>query len=74
MGLIINEIFELEQFDSEKLAKYIRCVFQATRPLDSSMALQLLDQAIEVAEEGKQVSNDLYLIHRIAQARGQYMP
>jgi hypothetical protein len=56
MGLIINEIFELEQFDSEKLAKYLRCVFQVTLPLEDSMALQLLDQAIEVAREGAQVS------------------
>lgn len=55
MGLIINEIFELEQFDSEKLAKYIRCLFQATLPLDDSMAIQLIDQAIDIAQEGQQV-------------------
>lgn len=56
MRLIINEIFELENFDSEKLAKYIRCVFQATISLDDAMAMEFLNQAIEVATESQHVS------------------
>lgn len=53
--LIINEIFELEKFDNEKLAKYIRCMFQAILPLDDTLALQLLDQALQITREGHQV-------------------
>lgn len=56
MRLIINEIFELEEFDYEKLAKYIRCMFQAILGLDDTAALQLVDQAIQIAREGKEVS------------------
>lgn len=56
MRLIINEIFEIENFDNEKLAKYIRCMFQAILPLDENLALQLVDQAHKVAREGCQVN------------------
>ncbi|POR34574.1 Uncharacterized protein TPAR_05222 [Tolypocladium paradoxum] len=54
MRLIINEIFELENFDNEKLARYIRCMFQAILPLDDALALQLVDQALQIAREGHQ--------------------
>lgn len=56
MRLIINEMFELQHFDYEKLAKYIRCMFQAILGLDDASALQLIDQAIQIAREGKEVS------------------
>ncbi|KAL6864455.1 meiosis protein SPO22/ZIP4 like domain-containing protein [Trichoderma novae-zelandiae] len=59
MRLIINEIFELEQFDYEKLAKYIRCMFQAVLGLDDASALQLVAQAIQIAREGKETGNQL---------------
>ncbi|PKK50187.1 hypothetical protein CI102_7171 [Trichoderma harzianum] len=59
MRLIINEIFELEEFDYEKLAKYIRCMFQAILGLDDTAALQLVDQAIQIAREGKEAGNQL---------------
>jgi hypothetical protein len=55
MRLIINEMFELQHFDYEKLAKYIRCMFQAILGLDDDAALQLVDQAIQIAREGKEV-------------------
>lgn len=55
MGLIINEIYELQDFDGEKLAKYIRCMVQAVLPLDDALALQLIDQALQIAREGQQV-------------------
>lgn len=61
MRLIINEIFELEEFDYEKLAKYIRCMFQAILGLDDASALQLVDQALQIAREGKEVSTFLPL-------------
>ncbi|KAL7906904.1 meiosis protein SPO22/ZIP4 like domain-containing protein [Trichoderma velutinum] len=59
MRLIINEIFELEEFDYEKLAKYIRCMFQAILGLDDPSALQLVDQAVQIAREGKEAGNRL---------------
>ncbi|KAF4966640.1 hypothetical protein FSARC_5689 [Fusarium sarcochroum] len=55
MGLIINEIFSLEQFDNQRLAKYMRCMFQAILPLDDSLALQVVEQAIQIAREGCQM-------------------
>ncbi|PNP45998.1 hypothetical protein THARTR1_10832 [Trichoderma harzianum] len=59
MRLLINEIFELDKFDYEKLAKYIRCMFQAILGLDDSATLQLVDQAIQIAREGKETGNRL---------------
>ncbi|KOS21897.1 hypothetical protein ESCO_001803 [Escovopsis weberi] len=56
MRLIITEIYELEDFDREKMAKYIRCVFQAILPLDDEAAIQLLDQALGIAKAGKTAS------------------
>lgn len=53
---MINEIFALEQFDNAKLAKYVRCIFQAILPLDETLALQLVHQATQIAREGSQVS------------------
>jgi hypothetical protein len=56
MRLIINQIFDLEKFDNEKLAKYVRCIYQVILPLDEDMALQLIDEALKIAREGAQVS------------------
>ncbi|CAF3467386.1 unnamed protein product [Fusarium graminearum] len=55
MRLIINEIYLLEGFDNERLAKYIRCLFKAILPLDDRLALQVIEQAVKVAREGSQV-------------------
>lgn len=55
MRLIINQIFELEQFDNRRLAKYIRCIFQAMLPMDDTLALQVVEQALQIAREGNQV-------------------
>lgn len=49
MRLIVNQIFRIDDFDCEKLAKYIRCMFQATLPLDDSLAFQLLKEALHIA-------------------------
>ncbi|KAM0559355.1 hypothetical protein ACHAPJ_004379 [Fusarium lateritium] len=57
MRLIINEIFSLEGFDNQRLAKYMRCMFQAILPLDDSLALQVVEQAIQIAREGSQMQN-----------------
>ncbi|RSL67251.1 hypothetical protein CEP54_003324 [Fusarium duplospermum] len=55
MRLIINEIFALEQFDNQRLAKYLRCMFQAVLPLDDNLSLQVLGQALEIARECSQM-------------------
>ncbi|KAH8714206.1 meiosis protein SPO22/ZIP4 like-domain-containing protein [Ilyonectria robusta] len=55
MRAIINQIFELEDFDNQRLAKYVRCMFQAILPLDDSLALQVVDQALQIAREGSQM-------------------
>jgi hypothetical protein len=34
--IVINEIWVLESFDAVKLAKYTRCLFHATLPLDEA--------------------------------------
>lgn len=60
MQLIINEIFELEKFDYEKLMKYIRCMFQVIMGTDDNSALQLIDQALQIAGEANQVRFSTY--------------
>ncbi|KAK4120894.1 SPO22-domain-containing protein [Parathielavia appendiculata] len=51
MRKIVNEIWVLESFDAVKLAKYTRCLFQATLPLDDRLAIRLLDEACSKARE-----------------------
>ncbi|KAH6613486.1 meiosis protein SPO22/ZIP4 like-domain-containing protein [Chaetomium tenue] len=51
MRKIVNEIWVLENFDAVKLAKYTRCLFQATLPLDDALAMRLLDEACDKARE-----------------------
>ncbi|WAO83090.1 Hypothetical protein NCS54_00027000 [Fusarium falciforme] len=55
LRLIINEIFALEHFDNQRLAKYLRCMFQAVLPLDDSLALQVVEQALQIARECSQM-------------------
>lgn len=64
LGLIINEIFTLEGFDVARIAKYMRCLFQAVLPLEDTLAIQVLDQAIQVAKEGKEVGLLFYDANR----------
>ncbi|KAM7220206.1 Meiosis protein SPO22/ZIP4 like domain containing protein [Rhypophila decipiens] len=51
MRKLVNEIWLLETFDAVKLAKYTRCLFQATLPLDDTLAMNLLDEACKKARE-----------------------
>lgn len=55
MRKIVNEIWALESFDAVKLAKYTRCLFQATLPLDDGLAMRLLDEACSKARELREV-------------------
>ncbi|OAA52865.1 Meiosis specific protein SPO22 [Cordyceps fumosorosea ARSEF 2679] len=53
---IVNEIFNVEDFKSHHLAQYLRCMVQVLLPMaDDSAARDLLDQALQVAQESKQV-------------------
>lgn len=56
MRLIVNGIFVLEDFDTQRLGKYLRCIFQVILPLDDTLALQLLGETSHIAREGSQVS------------------
>jgi len=56
MRKIVNEIWVLESFDAVKLAKYTRCLFQATLPLDDGLAMRLLEEACSKARELREVS------------------
>lgn len=55
MQLIVNEIHELENYDNEKMFKYIRCMFQAILPSDDDAALQLIEKAVQIARESREV-------------------
>lgn len=57
MRKIVNEIWVLENFDAIKLAKYTRCLFQATLPLDDTLAMRLLDEACDKARELREVGH-----------------
>lgn len=61
MRIIINEIWTLEQFMVEKLAKYMRCLFQATLPLDDDLGLGLMDEFCEWTCEASKVRTSEYL-------------
>jgi hypothetical protein len=56
MRLIVNGISVLDKFDTQKLGKYLRCIFQVILPLDDTLALQLLEETSHIAREGSQVS------------------
>ena len=56
MRKIVNEIWVLENFDAVKLAKYTRCLFQATLPLDDALAMRLLKEACDKARELREAS------------------
>lgn len=59
LRLIINQIHAIAPFNSTRLSKYIRCLFQAILPLDVPLALQLIDQAIKIAHDGCDVGAPL---------------
>ncbi|EGX88926.1 Meiosis specific protein SPO22 [Cordyceps militaris CM01] len=53
---IVNEIFTMDNFKSARLAQYLRCMVQVLLPMaDDGPARALLEQAVQVAQESKQV-------------------
>lgn len=57
MRAIINQLWALEGLGVEKVAKYIRCLFQMVLPLEGSMAFQLADEALHLVREALAVSH-----------------
>ncbi|PKS07050.1 hypothetical protein jhhlp_005647 [Lomentospora prolificans] len=51
MRAIINQLCAIQGFGVERVAKYIRCLFQAVLPLEGSMAFQLADEALHLVRE-----------------------
>ncbi|WQF82317.1 Putative meiosis specific protein Spo22/ZIP4/TEX11 [Colletotrichum destructivum] len=67
LGVIVNEIWELEKMKGDRLAKYIRCMFQAVQSLDAALGQRLMKQAIEVARDS---AKDI----RLAQGQHPFPP
>lgn len=53
---IINHIFLLEQFDNEKLAKYLRCLLKATLSSDPDYPLRVMDDICRLVKQCASVS------------------
>lgn len=52
---IINRLSALDDMGAEKVAKYIRCLFQMVLPLEGGLAFQLADEALQLARESMTV-------------------
>lgn len=52
---IVNEAWSLETFDTDRLAKYMRCLFQYSLTSDVVVAEELLDQVIDIARDAESV-------------------
>lgn len=55
MKKIINEAWSLDELDSVRLAKYMRCLFQIALSDDIEAAEQLLDQIQDHTEQAAEV-------------------
>jgi len=44
MRELVTQIWALEQFDTQVLAKYLRCMLKATLPMDHKIALGLIKE------------------------------
>ncbi|KAK2055776.1 SPO22-domain-containing protein [Colletotrichum caudatum] len=53
LGVIVNEIWELERMKGDRLAKYIRCMLHAVLPLEAALGQRLMRQAIDVARDSR---------------------
>ncbi|KAB5586055.1 meiosis protein SPO22/ZIP4 like-domain-containing protein [Coniochaeta sp. 2T2.1] len=50
---IINALFELDQLDTPKLARYMRCLLQITLPFDDELAFGLVKDYIGLLEDAR---------------------
>jgi hypothetical protein len=55
MRRIINEISVLEGHDVNKLAKYMRCLYQSTLALDDTVALELISEVCNIVRDASKV-------------------
>jgi hypothetical protein len=55
MKKIVNATWELEAFDSVKLSKYLRCLFQVAIVNNHVIAEELLDQVNVLARNAAEV-------------------
>ncbi|KAJ6786811.1 hypothetical protein PWT90_02639 [Aphanocladium album] len=54
---IVNQVFEIEKFDSSRLARYLRCMVQVLLPVaEDFLARELLEQAMDIAKQAKEVN------------------
>lgn len=54
---IINQITELDEWDPTKLAKYTRCLYQATLPFRKQLGGKLLHETCRMVQDAHQVSH-----------------
>lgn len=52
---IINEIWFLERFEVDKLAKYMRCLLQTTLATDADLPLRVVEEVIHLVREVNKV-------------------
>lgn len=62
MRRIVAGIWSLENMTYDKLAKYMRCLFKVTLPIRGDLALQLLEEACEMAKQAIGVSMLVFLL------------
>ncbi|KAI1780406.1 hypothetical protein F4818DRAFT_450936 [Hypoxylon cercidicola] len=48
---VINNIFSLERFDNEKLAKYLRCLLKATLSSEPEFPLKVMDDICRLVKQ-----------------------
>jgi hypothetical protein len=55
MKRIVNAAWKLQELDFNRLAKYMRCLFQLTLSNNSAFGEELLDQIQDYAEQAAEV-------------------
>ncbi|KAI0484299.1 meiosis protein SPO22/ZIP4 like-domain-containing protein [Xylariaceae sp. FL0804] len=55
---LINNIWEMENFDSQKLGRYICCLLKATLPLEASFPLSVIEEACSLVKESAKQQTD----------------
>jgi hypothetical protein len=56
---IVNAAWKLEDFDTAKLSRYMRCLFQYALPHGNNVTEDLLDQIYKLAQEASEVSGQI---------------
>lgn len=64
MRKITNEIWELQKFGSDRLAKYMRCLFQAMLPCNPDYPLRIIEEVEMFVKEAAQVKSLVLITFR----------